>query len=120
MPKALENFGIFFICLLLMLIPCTWTWDSFVNGHLYYCTDCVGFDFLFAGDWVHHPVAVAHIVPRSMSEPDEIKQGWGITGLWCLWGAFVFASAIISVLISRALWLATKSDESNYEGRLAG
>jgi hypothetical protein len=61
-------------------------------------------DFLFVRDWVHHPVSVAHVVPRSMSEADEIKQGWTTTGLWCLWAAFAFISVLTSALFARMLW----------------
>jgi len=79
--------------LVLMAFVCTWAWDAFVNGKIYYCTDGGTFDFLLGGgDWVHNPESVARVVPRSMSEPDEIKNGWSITGLWYLWSTFVAVS----------------------------
>ena len=98
--------------LLLMAFVCTWAWDAFVNGKVYYCTDGGTLDFLFVGDWVHHPAAVAHVFPRSMSEPDEIKHGWSITGLWCLWAAFVVVSIFVSAFFARILWITTSPDNS--------
>ena len=93
--------------LLLMAFVCTWAWDGFVNGKVYYCTDGGTLDFLFVGDWVHHPESVAQVGPRSMSEPDEIKNGWSVTGLWSLWSTFVAGSILTSALFARALWRAT-------------
>jgi hypothetical protein len=98
--------------LLLMAFVCTWAWDAFVNGKVYYCTDGGTLDFIFVGDWVHHPESVAHVAPRSMSEPDEIKDGWSITGLWYLWAAFVAISVFLSALFARLLWLATSPNKS--------
>jgi hypothetical protein len=93
--------------MLITAAVCTWAWDAFVNGKLYYCTDGGTFDIWCVGDWTHHPVPVALVVPRSMSEPDEIKAGWTVPGLWCLWGAFVFVSALVSASSARVVWLAT-------------
>jgi len=59
-------------------------WNAFASGKLYYCADGGTMDFIFVGDRVHHPESVAQVVPRSMSNPDEIKAGWSIKGLWCL------------------------------------
>jgi hypothetical protein len=106
LARTIGTFGVFAISLLFMAMVCTVTWDLFVNGKLYYCTDGGTLDFLFVGDWVHHPESVAHVVPRPMSEPDEIKNGWSITGLWCLWAAFVIISVFISALFARLLWTA--------------
>jgi hypothetical protein len=115
MARALGSFGVFGIILLMMAFVCTLAWDTFINGKLYYCTDGGTLDFLFVGDWVHHPVPVAHVVPRPMSQPDEIKEGWSITGLWCLWSAFVLVSAFISAALARVFWLAAKSTQSGRE-----
>jgi hypothetical protein len=112
MTRMLGSIGVFVITLLMMAFICTWAWDAFINGKLYYCTDGGTLDFWCVGDWVHQPVPVAHVVPRSMSEPDEIKAGWTITGIWCLWSAFVFVSAFISAVFAIALWLATKGAEN--------
>jgi hypothetical protein len=90
--------------LLLMAFVCVWAWDAFVNGKLYYCTDGGTMDFIFVGDWVHHPESVVDVAPRSMSEPDEIKIGWSVTGLRCLWSAFVGGSVLLSALFAGAIW----------------
>jgi hypothetical protein len=103
---------VFFMSMLLMLLICIPVWDAFVNGKLYYCTDGGTMDFILVGDWVHHPESVARIVPRSMDQPDEIKAGWSITGLWCLWGAFVGGSAVISALFAGTVWRASSPNET--------
>jgi hypothetical protein len=78
-----------------------------INGRVYYYTDGGPLDFLFGvGDWVHDAESVAQVVPRSMSEPDEIKNGWSIAGLWCLWGVFIALSGAISALFAWMLWRA--------------
>jgi len=93
--------------LLLITFVCIWAWDGFVNGKLYYCTDGGSLDFVVGvGDWVHHPESVAHVAPRAMSAPDEIKNGWSLKGLWCLWSAFVAGSVLISALFAGLLWRA--------------
>jgi hypothetical protein len=101
--RNLGCMGVFCMSMVLMVFVCTWAWDTFVNGKLYYCTDGGTMDFILVGDWVHHPEAVAHVVPRSMEQLDEIKNGWSITGLWCIWGAFVGGSVFLSALFAGAL-----------------
>jgi hypothetical protein len=118
MTRAVGSFGVFVIGLMMMSVVCTWSWDAFVSAKLYYCTDGGMLDFWCAGDWVHHPVPVMHVVPRSMSEPDEIKEGWSITALWFLWSAFVLISALISALFARFLWIATKNNLIQGHGRV--
>jgi hypothetical protein len=99
--------------LLLMAFVSVWAWDAFVNGKLYYCTDGGSLDLVIgAGDWVHNPESVAHVVPRPMDKPDEIKAGWSITGLWCLWSAFVGGSVLVSLLFARALWRSGSPNET--------
>jgi hypothetical protein len=87
-----------------MLFACVWAWDAFVNGKLHFCTDGGAMDFICVGDWVHHPESVAQIAPRAMSEPDEIRSGWSIVGLWCLWLAFVGGSVLVSAAAGRSVW----------------
>ena len=116
--RVLGSSVVFIVSLLAMLIASTMAWDAFINGKLYYCTDGGTLDFLFVGDWVHHPESVAHIVPRSMSEPDEIKAGWSIAGLWFLWISFVAVSVFVSALFARMVWCATRAKIS-YEDRHA-
>lgn len=97
----------FFMSMLLLLFLCIPAWDALINGKLYYCTDGGTMDFIlgpFSGGWVHHPEPVPHVSPRPMEQPDEIRTGWSITGLWCLWGAFVGGSVLVSALFAGALW----------------
>jgi hypothetical protein len=102
--RFLGVIGTFAMSMLMMGILCIWAWDAFVNGKLYYCTDGGSMDFIFVGDWVHYPETVAHITPRSMSQPDEILAGWSIAKLWCLWGVFAGGSVLVSALSASAIW----------------
>jgi hypothetical protein len=106
MFRVLTSLAVFVVSMFVMTIFFTWTWDAFINGKIYDCTDAGSLDYLFVGDGVHHPVAVQHVVSGcSMSEPDTIKQGWSIIGLWCLWFSFVTVSVVASVLVSRLGWI---------------
>lgn len=101
--KFLVKFG---LSLLAMTVACTILWEIFVNNHLYNCTDPGFLDYLSPGDWTHHPVTVQHVVsPPPMNEHDTIRAGWTITGLWCLWGAFLIVSVIISARCAMVPWL---------------
>jgi hypothetical protein len=103
MLKLMTKFG---LSLLAMTVACTILWEWFVNDRLYNCTDAIGLDYLHPGDWTHHPVAVQHVIGRRpMSEPDTIKAGWTITGLWGLWGAFLFVSVTVSACCAMVPWL---------------
>jgi hypothetical protein len=105
--RLLGSGGVFAMSLLLMAFVCIWGWDAFVNGKLYFCTDGGSMDFMFGGRWVHHPVSVTHVVPRPMDQPDEIKAGWSITGLWWLWRAFAATAVLLSALFAGAFWRAS-------------
>jgi hypothetical protein len=95
---------------LAMMIACTWLWDGLVNNQLYHCTDGGTLDFLNPGDWTHNPVEVSQItVSRSMSEPDTIKAGWTVKGLWWLWSAFVAGALLVSFLIAWFPWIPGRS-----------
>lgn len=110
----------FILVMVMMTILCTWAWDAFLNGKVYFCTDGGAWDYWFRGDWVHahdgHPITiVAKIIPRSdMNAPDTIKQGWGITKLWCMWFSFLSVSVLVSALLAWKRWLPilTTHDES--------
>ncbi len=105
--RTFASFGIFVMVLLVMLVVCTQAWEAFVNGKLCLCTDGTG--FLNVGDWVHDPVPVPQIVPHSMSEPDEIKQGWSMAGLWVIWLAFMSVAVAVSAAPAGVFWYATRS-----------
>ena len=102
--------------LLLCAIGCAPLWGRFATDTLYNCTDPGGLDFLLPGHGVHHPVSVAHIVAGGfMSEPDTIRVGWNITGLWCLWFSFVVISFVVSFLLARGSWFPGRQREQIYE-----
>jgi hypothetical protein len=108
MMRVLGSSAVFIVSLLAMIVASTVAW-ALINGKLYYCTNGGTLDFIFVGDWVHHPESVAHIVPRSMGEPDEIKAGWSIAGLWFLLILFAAVSVFVSALFARMLWCATRA-----------
>lgn len=112
----------FVIALFVMTVVCTFAWQEFVYGTLYYCSDPV-FDFLNPGDWVHviagqpaqvveHVVVSNHLVQvkghvagsSSWVALDTIKEGWTVTRLWYLWYAFVGVSLFISTVVSQLRW----------------
>ena len=109
----------FFIALFVMTMICTFVWQKFIYGTLYYCSD-PPLDFLNPGDWVHvidgHPVqVVSHVVAHQLFQVDAsgsswvacdtIKEGWSVTRLWHLWYLFVAISLAISFLLSLVRWL---------------
>lgn len=82
-----------------MTIICTWAWDAFLNGKVYYCTDGGALDYLFVeNSWVHarsgSPIVVVPKIfpPNDMGDPDSIKQGWSVAGLWGMWVLFFSTS----------------------------
>lgn len=110
MRWMLKTIAKFVIALFVMTMLCTFVWQRFVYGTLYYCPDPV-LDFLSPGNWVHtvngQPVQiVSHVViSSSWSVPDSIKQGWSETRLWHLWYLFVAISLAISFMLSLVRWL---------------
>ena len=121
MIRMFKSAAKFFIVMTVMAVICSMVWGEFVTDRLYNCTDAIGFDYTHPGDWVHsggtRPVAfVPHVVAgRSMSEPDTIKEGWSVTGLWCLWFSFVVVSLIVSIALARLRWIPKQSEEQIYE-----
>ena len=105
---------IFVGSLITTTVAFTWGWEIFIKNHLYNCTDHLPLDYLQPGQWVHHPVAVQHVgVARSMSEPDTIKKGWSVPGLWLLWCFFVGGSVIVSLLLARLPWSMRRQEQPN-------
>jgi len=100
----------FFVSMFVMTIVCTNTWDDFLDGKVYMCTDGPT-GYFTPGDWVHnwdgHPVAVVHQItpPHDMSDPDQIKAGWSVAGLWCLWFSFFGISLVVSILLAWVPWI---------------
>jgi hypothetical protein len=96
---------VFAVALAVTTVACTWGWERFVKNHLYNCTDDLPLDYWQPGHWVHHPVAAQHVTAgRSMSEPDTIRSGWSVGGLWSLWFSFAGGSVIVSLLLARLSW----------------
>ena len=106
MRHALKILAKFLVSLILMTIVCTVAWEL-VNERVYDCTDAFGFDYWQPGNWVHRNVAVVRQVVhhRSMSEPDTIKEGWSVAGLWRLWYSFAASSVVASVLLAFLPWI---------------
>jgi hypothetical protein len=99
----------FVLSLVVMTIVCTLVWQETVAEWLYDCTDDNMLGFFRPGDWVHFYHGVVYVPKvvhdRSMSDPDVMKTGWSMTGLWCLWLMFVLASSVASVLLARMHWM---------------
>jgi hypothetical protein len=87
----------------LMTIVCASIWGGVIDDHLYHCTDAVGLDYFQPGNWVHGRIEYVKKIDvhRSMSEPDTIKDGWNVPGLWCLWLGLFGASLAVSHLLAR-------------------
>jgi len=113
MIRALRSIAKFVIVLIATTVMFSMIWDGFVTDTLYNCTDAVGFDYLHPGEWVHDQVSVVdHVVAgRSMSEPDTVKKGWSVTGLWALWILFFAISLVVSFVLARNTWMPAWSAE---------
>ncbi|HLZ54591.1 MAG TPA: hypothetical protein VKS19_08960 [Verrucomicrobiae bacterium] len=102
----------FVAMMIIMTIVCTVAWEAFLAGKVYTCTDGPT-GYLTPGDWVHAhdglPVVVVPkiVPPHDMSDPDTIKQGWSVTGLWSVWVVFLGSSVIVSVLFAWIPWVET-------------
>jgi hypothetical protein len=120
MFHLIKSLAKFITALFVMSILCTVVWQ-FVGSKLYDCTDDGFLGFTRPGDWVHpfggHPVSVVYQIVhgRSMSEPDTIKEGWSVAGLWRLWYDFVLLSLGISMLLAWIPWTPRRSTALNYE-----
>jgi hypothetical protein len=115
MQRILVRIGIFLVMMVMMTIVCMIFWQAYVNEKLYDCTDACGFDYLQPGNWIHgHLAVVQHIVHhRSMSEPDTIKEGWSVEGLWCLWLTFFAVSIMVSTGFALLPWIPKRDSSAN-------
>jgi len=103
--------GIFLFVMPIMLVVSAIIWEQNINDKLYHCTDSVGLpDFVLPG-WVHGSVEYVQEIDvrRSMSLPDEVKEGWSVDGLWYLWFGFLIASAGISCAVASIPWAFRRS-----------
>ena len=105
--------------LVVMAMLCSLAWDGLVNGRLYDSTHGGSLDFWFVGHWAHNPVTVDRVASgRSMIEPDTIKAGWSITGLWSLWSCFVASSLLVSLAFATVSWTRNRRDVAMVLARL--
>ena len=104
--RLVAKCAVFLFSMLCCTAVCTILWQVFVTDTLYNCTDPGWLDYLFPGNWVHGDFKyVSKVVAgRLMTEPDTIKEGWSITGLWCLWLSWFALSVLVSALLSRWFW----------------
>lgn len=116
--KFLVKFG---IVMILMTILCTIVWDFAIQGNLYSCSDAIGFDYLHPGDWIHGYHKSVPKIPlfSTMSDPDYIKSGWTIIGLWGLWFSFFATSTVASFVLAMKTWFPhpMMADENREEFR---
>ena len=102
----------FVAMMFIMTIACTLAWDAFLNGKVYSCTDGGSLDYLNVGGWVHahggYPIVVVHQIgpPDDMGDPDTIKEGWSVTGLWCIWFLLFGVSLVVSIVFACVSWIA--------------
>ena len=91
-----------FLCIL--NIPLAVAWEVVFPGRIYDCTDYTGFGYLMPGNWVHDPIEYVDevVTGRSMGEPDTIRRGWSVRGLWGVWLALFSLSAAGSWWLVRA------------------
>jgi hypothetical protein len=110
--QILKAIAKFVLALFAVTILCTFAWQL-VAAQLYDCTDDGFLGYWRPGNWVHswddHAVEIVQQVihGRSMSEPDTIKAGWSVKGLWCLWWLFVGVSIGVSVVLAKTRWSLT-------------
>lgn len=123
MIRMFKSAAKFVIIMFMMTIVCAIVWQAVVTECLYDNTDdnMMGFLSPFFGDfWIGEGgfpvIAVQHVVHgRSMSDPDEIKEGWSIPKLCCLWLSFITISTAISILLTRIRWIPKQSTKQIYE-----
>jgi len=102
----------FVFAMVVMTIVCTVAWEDLLDDRVYMCTDGPSC-YLTPGDWVHAhdglPVEVVPkiVPPHDMSDPDEIKAGWSVAGLWAVWILFFGVSLLVSLGFARVPWIAT-------------
>jgi hypothetical protein len=117
MFRKLKTILKFAIVMFAMAIVSEIIWDEFVAQNLYDCTDSLPFGYFSPGHWVHfyHGVVyVPHVThDHSMSDPDSLKQGWSVTGLWCLWFLLFAISTVISCVLAYLRWTPNSTTPSS-------
>jgi hypothetical protein len=87
------------------LAAMTIAWDYIFPGRIYFCTDETGFGFWTPGEWVHGEVEYVPDIDtlRPMSEPDVIKAGWSLPGLWAVWSGMIGCVTVGAIVTPRLL-----------------
>lgn len=115
--STLTSSAKFVVSLAVMTIVCTVVWQETVAEWLYDCTDDNMLGFFRPGDWAHFFHGVVYVPKvlhnRAMSDPDVIKEGWSMTGLWCLWLLFLIGSVVASLLLARMRWIPRPRPEAH-------
>jgi hypothetical protein len=91
MNTVIKLMAMFALCMVGCMIVCVAIWQGLVTDRLYHRTDSLGFDFVRPGNWVH-----------GVGTPygDTIKDGWSLTGLWCLWYSSLVTAILVSGLVT--------------------
>jgi hypothetical protein len=107
MRRILKSVARFAIALAVMTIVCVVVWQELVAKRLYHCSYSLGgFDFLQSGDWVHG---------AGSPSGDTIRDGWSLTGLWCLWLSLFGISVLVSLLLALRPWRSRRSIELKHD-----
>jgi len=96
----------FLLVLIIATIGWSVVWQYTLTGHVYDCTDEVGFDYLSPGDWVHGSIEYVDTIDtaRVMELPDTLKRGWTIHHLWGIWLTMSALSVGAALLLSKVSW----------------
>lgn len=110
------------ILLLLLNLPLAVAWEIIFPGRIYDCTDSLGFGYFTPGAWVHDPIEYVDevVTGRSMGEPDTIRLGWSIGGLWGVWLTLFSLSTAASWWLSGDSWKKRAAAVRRSRGRAMG
>jgi len=107
MRKTIRFAAKFIMAFFVMTIVCAIAWEIFVDETLYDATDGVPVGYFTPGMWIggNWPVVVVpKIVPRQISDPDSIKEGWTVGWLLALWFCYFATSVIVSAVVAWLPW----------------
>ena len=103
----------FLLVLIIATIGWTVVWQNTLTGHVYDCTDEVGFDYLSPGDWVHGSIEYVDDIDtaRGMDVADTLKRGWTVHHLWGIWLTMSTLSIGAALALSKVSWGGAASAE---------